>query len=199
MNTNSKHIFRFDNVLDLEVCNALSKLVIDSKAGAEIKDAKNMPWHEGDTLEWHNLPDNKLTFKIKAYRFDLCKIIEQCFGEVVFPEYTTVVLWKKGRSHPRHKDNGYPQDGNIYKNRVYTSITYLNEGYIGGETFIKTEHGTDYISVPKTGTTVIFPSDESAEHGVYEVKEGLRVTLPIWFCTNSDASEGMRLRNDPTY
>lgn len=199
MLTESKHIFRFDSALDLEVCDALSRLAIDLKGTTEIKNPKNMPWHDGDTLEWFTLPDTGLVAKIKEYRFKVCQLVEQSFGRVVFPEYTAVVLWKKSRSHPRHKDNGYPSDGDTLKNRVYTSITYLNEGYIGGETFIKTEHGTDYISVPKTGAIVIFPSDESAEHGVYEVKEGLRVTLPIWFCTDRNASEGKKIKNDPTY
>lgn len=187
--TGSQHIFRFDGVIDPETCAALSDLIVSQKGEGQYDDATKMPWHDGDTLVWHELQDKSLLRKVIDHRANVAALVKQSFGQTVFPEYTTIVLWKEGKSHPRHKDNGYPSDNGILQNRIFTSITYLNEGYEGGETFVQTEHGDDYISVPKVGSTVIFPSDETAEHGVYEVKKGMRVTLPIWFCAKLIDSE----------
>ena len=189
VDTGSKHVFRFDNVIEPEVCAELSRLIIAAKGGKQHEDDEKMPWVDGDTLVWHELQDKHLLRKVIEHRACVASLVQQCFHQQVFPEYTTIVLWKEGKSHPRHKDNGYPSDNGILKNRIFTSITYLNEGYEGGETFIQTEHGNDYISVPKTGSTVIFPSDETAEHGVNKVTDGMRVTLPIWFCAKLVDSE----------
>lgn len=189
VDTGSRHVFRFDNVVEPEVCKALSDLIISAKGSEQRPNDEQMPWVDGDTLVWHELQDKHLLRKVIEHRACVAGLVKECFHQVVFPEYTTIVLWKKGKSHPRHKDNGYPSDNGILKNRIFTSITYLNEGYEGGETFIQTEHGNDYISVPKTGSTVIFPSDETAEHGVNKVTDGMRVTLPIWFCAKLVDSE----------
>jgi len=189
IDTGSKHIFRFDGVIDPETCAALSDLIISQKGAEQRQDDEKMPWHDGDTLVWHELQDKALLRKVIDHRANVVSLVKQCFNQIVFPEHTTIVLWKVGKSHPRHKDNGYSGDNDILRHRIFTSITYLNEGYEGGATFVQTEHGNDYISVPKVGSTVIFPSDETAEHGVYEVKKGMRVTLPIWFCAKLVNSE----------
>jgi predicted 2-oxoglutarate/Fe(II)-dependent dioxygenase YbiX len=80
----------------------------------------------------------------------------------------------------RHRDDGYNGDSDPLRARAYTTVTYLNDNYKGGETYIKTERG-DYISVPKKGTTIIMKSTPENVHGVTTITSGLRVTLPIWF------------------
>ena len=61
---------------------------------------------------------------------------------------------------------------------VYTSITYLNCSYRGGETFF--EDGTTVS--PVTGRTVFYDG-KKYHHGVRPVSHGNRVTLSIWYKT----------------
>ena len=59
---------------------------------------------------------------------------------------------------------------------VYTSITYLNCSYRGGETFF--EDGTS-IS-PVVGRTVFYDGKKYL-HGVRPISQGTRVTLSVWY------------------
>ena len=94
----------------------------------------------------------------------------------------------------RHKDDGY-EVNDILQRRKFSSVTYLNDDYQGGETFIKTEHGDDYVSVPKKGSMVCYYSDPRNEHGVNLITSGVRVTMPIWYCLDEQDSENVRLKN----
>ena len=62
-------------------------------------------------------------------------------------------------------------------------MTYLNDDYEGGETFIN-DNGNEILIQPKAGRVLIMLSDSRCPHGVKKVNNGIRVTLPIWFTTN---------------
>jgi predicted 2-oxoglutarate/Fe(II)-dependent dioxygenase YbiX len=87
-----------------------------------------------------------------------------------------------------HKDNGY-ENNSVLSPRYISSVTYINDDFEGGETFIKTENGDYYYSVPKTGSVVLFHSDERSMHGVERIDSGYRITLPIWFTKEYSKSE----------
>ena len=59
---------------------------------------------------------------------------------------------------------------------IYTSITYLNCSYRGGETFF--EDGTT-IS-PVVGRTVFYDGKKYL-HGVRPISQGTRITLSVWY------------------
>lgn len=92
----------------------------------------------------------------------------KCF---LFPEFWDVVYWGPGMSMDVHVDNGKGLE-----QRHFTSITYLDSDYEGGETYLP-EHNR--VITPTKGKTVMFPSDYP--HGVHEITKGERHTFAAWY------------------
>jgi hypothetical protein len=82
--------------------------------------------------------------------------------------YSQIVKWPEGSYQPEHLDFDY---------HTYTSILYLNDNFIGGETFVE-----DKIFKPKAGSMIIFEGNKKI-HGVTKVQKSTRYTLPTWFKT----------------
>jgi len=59
---------------------------------------------------------------------------------------------------------------------VFTSVTYLNNSYRGGETYF--EDGT--VVSPVIGRTVFFDGNKY-KHGVMQLSHGSRFSLPVWY------------------
>jgi hypothetical protein len=74
-----------------------------------------------------------------------------------------------GTYQPPHFDTASSQT-------VLTSITYLNENFVGGDTYF--EDGA--IIKPVIGRTLVFNGMKYV-HGVKEILSGTRWTVPIWY------------------
>lgn len=180
--TGSAMIHRFDGALNPAICERLCALArnrTDKPFGAA--DAAKLPWHDGDTFAFDHWEDGELRHLIGGYRLMVGQLICLAMREIVFPHFTDLVRWRPGKSMDEHKDDGYPGDDEIMSCRHYSAVTYCNDDYSGGETFIRNEHDGYYLSTPRTGTLVFYPSDERATHGVRQVAGGDRVTLSTWF------------------
>jgi hypothetical protein len=77
-------------------------------------------------------------------------------------------------AHPAHFDDKAGQWG------MYTTVLYLNDDFDGGHTFINIEDGNTIEIEPKPGRLVAY-NGHKLEHGVTQVSNGLRYTLPIWY------------------
>ena len=84
-------------------------------------------------------------------------------------DWLQIVHWPKGSFQEFHKDFE-SQD------TVLTSITYLNDDFVGGETIF--EDGT--IVKPKKGRTLFFDGMYYT-HKVNLIKKGNRYTVPVWY------------------
>jgi len=192
--TGSSTICRFDNILDQETCQQLYQYILSVHKDFEI-DKRKAPWLEGDSFSWFNIPDKNLKKSIYERTCFANRLVNEFFKRTVYPEFTDIVLWRTGRKMDRHLDDGQLSDPKARANlkyRVISSVIYVNDDYTGGETFIATEHGTDYISTPKAGSMVCFLSNEKNQHGVNEITSGNRVTLPIWYCEEFERSETVK-------
>jgi hypothetical protein len=89
-------------------------------------------------------------------------------GQIMF-DWGEIVQWPKGSKQDIHVDDAS-------KATIFTSITYLNTEYTGGETFF--EDGIDVK--PLLGRTLCFDGNYYY-HGVKEIINGTRYTLPIWY------------------
>ena len=126
----------------------------------------------GATHEWNgtrpmtmNLIDQFLKSKVSS----ILDRINLCLDGTLAIDWCEIVEWPEGSRQNLHYD-----DAN--NNTVFTSITYLNDDYLGGRTYIK----DDIETVPKIGRTVCFDGNHYL-HGVTEVTQGTRYTLPIWY------------------
>lgn len=180
--TGSALIHRFDGALHPDICRRLCDLArshTDKPDGC--MDAAKMPWEESDSFSFDHWKPDELRHLISAYRVMVGQIICLAVREIVFPHYTDLVRWRPGKSMAEHKDDGYPGDEEAMSHRHYSAVTYCNDNYSGGETFIRNEHGGHYISTPKCGSMVFYPSDERTTHGVHPVRDSDRITLSSWF------------------
>lgn len=101
--------------------------------------------------------------------FKVEKNISNFFIGKIKTDWSEIVKWPVGSYKLNHFDTA--------SNRtVFTSITYLNENYCGGETYIV----NDVKIIPKIGRTVLFDGNYY-EHGVTEIKKNNRYTLTSWY------------------
>ena len=177
--TGCETIFKYDNVLDCKTCTQLYDYIMSLNPSLGY-DNNIMPWFENNTFNWNDILDLDLRKKIEEYREIINKLVNETYNKIYQLEFTDIVLWNENKSMPLHKDNGYNEFSNL-KLRKITTVTYINDDFIGGETFIKNETGKDYISKPKTGSIVMLLSDETNSHGVNKILCGKRLTLPMWF------------------
>lgn len=84
-------------------------------------------------------------------------------------DWAHLVEWNTDTSQKLHKDTTSHET-------VFTSITYLNNNYTGGETVFL----NDIAVVPKVGRTVYFDGLHYS-HGVNKITTGIRYTIPIWY------------------
>ena len=128
-------------------------------------------------LELRNIQDKQnlaieLINKINAKVYDNVKDIVECLN-------IEIVKWPIGSTQEFHTD--ITDDGVLYN---LTSVTYLNEDFIGGYTqFLDTDGSSQFAIKPKIGKTIIFNGLQYM-HGVDTVQHNDRYTLPIWYRTD---------------
>jgi len=189
--TGSSTILRYDNILDAETCLEIYHTILPlSRATAA---GTQLPWFEGQTWNWWQVANPKLKKRIADYKVLIEQLVSEHFDQPLYSEFTDLVLWQTGQSMNRHKDDGYEVNDPL-QYRVVSSVTYINDNFAGGETFIKTEHGYDYISKPQVGSFVAYLSTDANAHGVNLVESGHRLTMPTWFCSDRTRSD-CHLRN----
>jgi len=189
--TGSDLIARYDNVIPESICERIVNYVTDNIPENKIKQG-DLPWLNNDNIPFVNIKDVEIKKLIDGYRFLLTQLVFDHYKQIVFPHFTDLVLWREGMKMSFHKDNGYEgKNEEQFRPRTYSMVVYLNHDYEGGETIIKINNTSEYISTPKQGSIVIFKSNEECIHGVNEVTEGTRITLPIWFATEIKECETM--------
>jgi len=104
---------------------------------------------------------------------DPLKILTYCIdteirsiAQKTFINYHQIVKWPAGQSQPSHKDFNY---------HTWTSIIYLNDDFLGGNTVV----GDKQIT-PKQGQMITFSGSE-VEHEVLPILEGDRYTVAVWY------------------
>ena len=185
--TGSALIHRYDEALNPDICGRLCDYIrtYTTKEEDEV-DLGKLPWQDSDTHALARWQDTELRRLVAASRIMVAQLICLNFRKIVFPHFTDLVLWRPGRKMAEHKDDGYPDDTDDFSCRHFSAVTYCNDDYGGGETFIRNEHGSHFLATPKCGTLVFYPSDDRCTHGVNEVTGGDRITLSSWFTRDVD-------------
>ena len=185
-------IYKATNTIQAEDIDYLYQIVLD-RTNNEVNEAE-VPWSQTNknVLYYSDVNDRRGLDILNTYRAQMEQAIEQAFGEPVYTHLTTLVLWKPGQSMPRHVDDGSDQiDENtkeMLRIRKYTSVTYLNDDYVGGETYLR-NGDEDFISVPTKGATILFYGDDRNAHGVNKLESGTRMILSCWFVTDPQHKE----------
>jgi len=174
-----------DNIVHIK--NFVDKVTI-SKLYEFSKNIKNFTQMQGNET-WDNRvygpesfqnDSNQLYTKVNdVYAKRLKKEIEKVLGFLLEDRNPSIVIWRPGDFQPPHADKEQP-DGSPNPFPFYdlSSLIYINDDYKGGEIYFP-QH--DIEIKPSAGDAVFFPGDRFYLHGVKELKEGLRFTIPIFW------------------
>ncbi len=113
-------------------------------------------------------------------RYRIIDELRSFYGEPqLYSDTIQIVRWNKGQSMPPHADNANP-DGSEHVTpwRAYASVVYLNDDYEGGDIFFPR---LATRVQPAKGMLLGFRGDFAHEHGVEEITDGVRYTMPGWY------------------
>lgn len=89
-------------------------------------------------------------------------------------DWIKLVKWTDDCSQPLHLDQSKKNYSEI--KTIYSSIMYLNNNYLGGQTFFE-----DGLIVRPIKGRALFFNGMYYKHGVMPVKKGPRYTLAAWY------------------
>tara|TARA_B100001057_G_C22848049_1_gene949839 strand:- start:239 stop:928 length:690 start_codon:yes stop_codon:yes gene_type:complete len=152
----------------------------------------------------HTILDNRVRKLFNRMTYDNISFLNKLLDKPLYPEMSLLAEWPiGGQQHPHvdtystyevaepdeelqgHLDNNtasFVKKDN--PNREWTSITYLNTNYNGGETwfpeFSESYYEESYRHKPIQGQSVIFRG-VSTLHGVSPVRRNSRYTIAQWY------------------
>lgn len=178
-------IKQIENFITNEECNILINWISENvNQKGKINPSEIFSYRQVD----HSLVDNVYVWSImEKYRWKVSQYAMKAFDyEMLYPEYTDLVVWYGGDSMGLHADNfdcggNKPYVHDLYFRKI-SCLIYLNDDFEGGETFF--ENGNNIK--PKKGMLAMFPSDCTHMHGVTKVINGTRYTMPMWLTDLSD-------------
>jgi hypothetical protein len=128
--------------------------------------------HEDKAHEWNGTRPLYFGFTPKELSFGFVEkiqsVVNSVFKEVEYG-WGEIVKWDTFTGQNFHLDTSSEKT-------ILTSITYLNNNFSGGRTVFN--DGTTIC--PMVGRTLIF-NGKQYYHGVEQVSEGIRWTVPIWY------------------
>ena len=149
-------IIILDNVLTTTECRQLTQFY----------------WLTNQAFEWKGSYPLNITEDMQSVFTKVVKIqnaIIPYLDQKILIDWCQIVDWPPTSFKSLHTD--FKEEKTIF-----TSVTYLNDDYLGGHTFFY--DGT--IVAPKIGRTICFDGQYYI-HGVNEVQKKDRFTLPIWY------------------
>jgi hypothetical protein len=133
-----------------------------------------------------SLPDEQARLErvARAVVGTLPKALAHLYIESIF-----LTMLPTSSHHPAHADNERFEAGRWVPNhtpkRHFSSITYLNSDFVGGELCFE---NLGVRIQPSPGLLVAFPSHHGFYHKVEPVTRGRRYSVPVWF-TNDKACQ----------
>jgi hypothetical protein len=157
-------ILEIENFLPKSFCEKMIEFIEENSQHAEKygasyvlqlnRSALSQPWNEPKINPFYGLFINMIS-EVR------CK-----FDDTSVLNYFQAVKWPTNSGQNRHVDHDY---------HSVTSIIYLNDNFTGGETWVDGK-----VIEPIQGKMVVFRGNKIL-HGVNEVTEGVRYTIPAWY------------------
>ena len=169
-------IYEIENFLSSEICFS----IIDYFETTYERNTHIDGYFSSRSLCPYKIKDLKIKRSLSIFQIKCIQTVSKLYyhkniNDNLYLEYWDIVKWEVGKDMEAH------QDGIDYDySRDYSSVCYLNDDYIGGETFFPE---LEYVCKPKTGKIVFFPS--LCYHGVKKIQQGIRYSLPCWYSKNS--------------
>ena len=150
----------------------LTKKIIVLDDVVSESECNNILIHYKPTHEWSGTYPggvDKSNKRVMKYMNRIRKQVSKHINYNLKIDWCEIVKWPVGSFKQSHFDR-------ISDKTIFTSITYINQSYIGGNTYIV----DDLIFKPKIGRTVGFDG-QFYEHGVTPIDKSDRYTIAIWY------------------
>ena len=151
----------YNNLIPQSICDSLVSYV---------EQCPTRTWDNKQVIGFKYLSNNK---NISQILHLLNVLASRDTNNILFPEWVKIVIWPQGSFQNPHKDTAR-------NSTKYTSITYLNNNYEGGETFFTLNNS---MSKNNIGDTIMFDG-KKYEHGVKPITKGTRYVLAVWYSDN---------------
>lgn len=160
------------------------------------------PWERGGSDFWDNRSLNAISLYNSGYKElgELLYDIRSRVGEAImkfynepeiYPDLCQVVRWFPGQEQPPHADDMTDAQGTEwFHHRHYGAIIYLNDDYIGGQTYYP-QHNVGIT--PKSGMLAVHPGDINHYHGVTKVENSMRYTIASFWTRDKNYFDGWTL------
>ena len=170
----STQIVKIPNFISEDEC----AILIDAFEGNALTNSANGFWDNmivyPGTITDRNVLDlmSKTSHRTRAVILEEYKPQNKIYSDIIM-----LCRWDVGKKLQPHIDN---QDTHDYSTpwRTHSALVYLNNDYEGGEIFFPR---LNIALKPSAGMLVIFSSGAEHEHGVTEITEGKRYTMPSWY------------------
>jgi hypothetical protein len=107
----------------------------------------------------------------------------------LFNDGFAIVRWFPGMEQQPHSDDMKDflgnDENNINRYREFGAIIYLNDNFIGGETYYPKNN---FLVKPKVGTLAMHPGNSDHLHGVSKIKDNIRYTIATFWTTDEEHS-----------
>ena len=148
------------------VCSSLIEIYENNKHIAK-------KWGNTKLIDINEISNNNDLIKCKHVIRFVNNTAVNFFGINTFIEVAQIVKWPVGSNQLPHYDEARELT-------TFTSLTYLNDDFEGGQTNFTTEN---LVVIPKVGRTILFDG-KRFEHEVKKITDGIRYTLALWYSSN---------------
>ena len=148
------------------VCSDMISIYENNKHSANV-------WRDTKALNLEDISNQEELNRCKRAIKYVNNAAVSFFGSDTYIELAEIVKWPTGSHQAPHTDVSR-------ESTTYTSVTYLNDDFQGGETDFTTEN---FSVKPKVGRTILFDG-KRFEHGVKKITEGIRYTFSLWYSNN---------------
>ena len=154
-----------DNALTPIICKDIINIFKRQKSAGNTRN----PVNKGNTA--YDIPEDNVYFS-KLYKLIECHVVKN-FDINVAVHWGQITEWNPGTKLDLHYDI---KSGKT----VLTSITYLNDDYDNGQSYIIDSDNNETIFVPEIGRTIFFDG-KLHRHGIKLVEKNSRYAMPIWY------------------
>ena len=148
------------------VCSDMISIYENNKHSAQV-------WGDTQPLNLQDISNQEELNRCKRAIKYVNNAAVSFFGSDTYIELAEIVKWPMGSHQAPHTDVSR-------ESTTFTSITYLNDNFEGGETEFTTEN---FSVKPKVGRSILFDG-KRFEHGVKKITEGVRYTFALWYSNN---------------
>lgn len=169
--TGPEKILKIDNLVSPEEIDKIISIVDDPEI-----------WnHQSKNTTWRNrIADGNVLLRMYPDILETISNVQSRLSDNISDFYNvklakpdrSIVRWFSGSFQFPHADNTH------YPNYHIGSIIYLNSNYEGGELFFP-QH--EITLKPVSGQAFAFPGDSYYLHGVKEITDGVRYTIPTFW------------------